>query len=115
MPSNLNKLPFDSISDALAGGSLLFSILAQTATILVTSSEYVSGPGYVLQLDHFNEKTRLTEFNGLKCLEVRVQDNNCQEVFKKNVIIKYEIFSRMTLCWFINRLIFCNMVRGGLI
>jgi hypothetical protein len=86
--SGISKLPFD-LQSSLAVRSFHFSILAKSASIVVTTSELHDGPGYVLQLDHFNQQTRLNEFRVLTCKNVKQHENDCTEIYKKIVFINF--------------------------
>lgn len=80
------QLPFE-LQSSHAVRSFCFSILAKFASIAVTTSVIPSGPGYVLQLDHFNEKTRLKEFRVFSCPNVKLHESYCEKIYEKNVII----------------------------
>jgi hypothetical protein len=80
-------LPFE-LQSSHAVRSFCFSILAKSASIAVTTSVIPSGPGYVLQLDHFNEKTRSKEFRVFSCPFVKQHENNCEKIYEQNVIIQ---------------------------
>jgi hypothetical protein len=86
------RLPF-FLQSSLPVRSFHFSILAKSATVSLTTPALPSGPGYVLQLDHFNEQTRLNEFRVLACKTVKQHDNYCTEIYKKNVFIKRLMFN----------------------
>jgi hypothetical protein len=55
--------------------------------MVVTTSELIDGPGYVLQLDHFNEETHLNEFRVFTCSFVSKHEKYCEQIYKQEVII----------------------------
>jgi hypothetical protein len=80
------KLPFQ-LQSSLPVRSFCFSILARSASMVVTTSELTDGPGYVLQLDHFNEETQLNEFRVFTCSFVSKHEKYCEQIYKQEVII----------------------------
>lgn len=91
--NDIMKPPFDLHTEPTVG-SVHFSALAKSLSILVTSSNAITGPGYVLQLDHINSVTQHKEFRALKCSHVELNlhtdensPSNCQEIYKERVRI----------------------------
>lgn len=89
--NDIIKLPFDLHTEP-AVGSIWFSALATTLSILVTSSDAITVPGYVLQLDHINNAALEKEFRVLKCshVELSTHENSpsdCQEIYNERVRI----------------------------
>lgn len=57
--------------------------------MVVTTSALLDGPGYVLQLDHFNEETLLKEFRVFTCSSVLKHENNCEHIYTQKVITSF--------------------------